>query len=187
MRSLLARLALAFMLAFTLASSPHAWAATIDINTADATTLATLPGIGPSKSAAIIQYRTDHGAFKTVDELDNVPGIGPATMTNIRALVSVGGGTAPAATAAQATTPAATTTKAAATPAATTSAKCPVNINTADAATLAVMPGIGTSKAAAILQYRTDHGAFASCSALSSVSGIGPATIAGLTSCCVVQ
>ena len=42
------------------------------------------------KAAAILQYRTEHGAFQSVDDLDNVPGIGPATLANIRALVSVG-------------------------------------------------------------------------------------------------
>lgn len=48
----------------------------VDINQADATQLATLKGIGPKKAQAIIAYRTAHGAFKTVEELANVKGIG---------------------------------------------------------------------------------------------------------------
>ena len=44
------------------------------------TPTAPLPGIGATKAAAILAYRQEHGAFKTVDELDNVSGIGPATL-----------------------------------------------------------------------------------------------------------
>ena len=54
-------------------------------------------------------------------------------------------------------------------------------------ATIDALPGIGASKAAAILQYRTDHGAFASCDALDAVSGIGPSTLATLAPCCTVK
>ncbi len=163
--------------------APRAFAGGIDINTADASALESLPGIGESKAAAIIQYRTDHGPFKTVDELDNVSGIGPSTLASIRDLVSIGGGGTTAGTATTATTaaPAPTSTPS------STSAGCPVNINAADAAGLKALPGIGDSKAAAILQYRTDHGAFASCDALDGVSGIGPATIASLAPCCTVK
>ena len=163
--------------------APRAFAGGIDINTADASALESLPGIGESKAAAIIQYRTDHGPFKTVDELDHVSGIGPSTLASIRDLVSIGGGGTAAGTATTATTaaPAPTSTPS------SSSAGCPVNINAADAAGLKALPGIGDSKAAAILQYRTDHGAFASCDALDGVSGIGPATIASLAPCCTVK
>lgn len=169
--------------------APHAFAGGIDLNTADAAALESLPGIGESKAAAIIQYRTDHGGFKSVDELDNVSGIGPSTLASVRDLVSVGtGGTATAAAPAAAATTSAATSSAATTSApASTSAGCPVNINKADAAALQNLPGIGESKAAAIVQYRTDHGAFASCNGLDDVSGIGPSTLATLAPCCSVQ
>ena len=62
-----------------------------------------------------------------------------------------------------------------------------MNINTADASALQNLPGIGASKAAAIVQHRTDNGAFASCDALDDVSGIGGATIANLRDCCTVK
>jgi competence protein ComEA len=169
----------------------QAWAAGIDLNTADASALETLPGIGASKAAAIIQYRTDHGPFKTVDELDNVSGIGPSTLASVRDLVSVGAASSkPEASAKAASTSAAASSAPAAAPAASTSSPsegCPVNINTADTSGLMNLPGIGASKAAAILQYRTDHGAFASCSALDEVSGIGPATITAIGDCCKVK
>lgn len=179
-----------FLLLSLAVFAPHAFAGGIDLNTADAAALETLPGIGESKAAAIIQYRADHGGFKSVDELDNVSGIGPSTLASVRDLVSVGtGGTATAGAPAAATTSSAATSSAATSTAApaSTSAGCPVNINKADAAALQDLPGIGESKAAAIVQYRTDHGAFSSCDGLDAVSGIGPSTLATLAPCCSVQ
>ena len=49
----------------------------ININTAGAEELDQLPGVGPSTAKKIIDYRTQHGNFKSVDELDNVKGIEP--------------------------------------------------------------------------------------------------------------
>lgn len=47
----------------------------VDLNTADAETLQTLPGIGPAKAAAIIAYRVEHGPFAALLDVANVPGI----------------------------------------------------------------------------------------------------------------
>jgi competence protein ComEA len=55
----------------------------ININTADETTLATLPGIGKKGATAIIEYRTKNGPFKTVDDLKNVPGISELTVERL--------------------------------------------------------------------------------------------------------
>ncbi|MBX3014909.1 MAG: ComEA family DNA-binding protein [Caldilineaceae bacterium] len=57
----------------------------ININTATATELETLPGIGPSKAAAIIANRP----YNAIDELDRVPGIGVRTLEQLRPLVTV--------------------------------------------------------------------------------------------------
>ncbi|MEZ5176628.1 MAG: ComEA family DNA-binding protein [Acidimicrobiia bacterium] len=56
----------------------------IDINTADATGLATLPGIGPVIAQRIVSYREQHGAFATIEDLLDVPGIGEAKLAAIR-------------------------------------------------------------------------------------------------------
>jgi competence protein ComEA len=61
----------------------------INLNTADASQLESLPGIGEVLSQAIIDYRTDNGPFATVDELEAVSGIGPTTLENVRDLVTV--------------------------------------------------------------------------------------------------
>ncbi|MEI9911762.1 MAG: helix-hairpin-helix domain-containing protein [Bacteroidota bacterium] len=56
----------------------------VNINTATMADLLTLPGIGETRARAIIQFRTDHGNFTSIDQLDDVPGIGPATIKLLR-------------------------------------------------------------------------------------------------------
>jgi competence protein ComEA len=63
--------------------------ALVNINSADEATLETLNGVGPVLAAAIIQYRTEHGPFASVDQLDEVSGIGPATLEDLRSQVTV--------------------------------------------------------------------------------------------------
>lgn len=61
----------------------------VNINTADAATLETLNGIGEVLAAAIIAYRDEHGPFPSVDALEGVSGIGPATLEELRSQVTV--------------------------------------------------------------------------------------------------
>ncbi|MDG1483077.1 MAG: helix-hairpin-helix domain-containing protein [Myxococcota bacterium] len=75
--------------AHTPAAAPPDPSGLININKASAAQLDELPGIGPSKAAAIIDYRSKMGAFTTIEQLDNVPGIGPATMAKLRSLVTL--------------------------------------------------------------------------------------------------
>lgn len=52
----------------------------VDINRADADTISkALKGVGPKKAEAIVQYRKEHGNFKTLKDLENVKGIGEKT------------------------------------------------------------------------------------------------------------
>ena len=62
----------------------------IDINTADAEQLQELMGIGPVLAQAIVDYRTEHGPFASVDELLYVSGIGKGKLNSIRDDVTVG-------------------------------------------------------------------------------------------------
>lgn len=57
--------------------------AVVDLNRATAAELEQLPGIGPSLAAAIVTWRQDHGGFRRVDDLLDVPGIGPAKLANL--------------------------------------------------------------------------------------------------------
>ncbi|MGA1361687.1 MAG: helix-hairpin-helix domain-containing protein [Ilumatobacteraceae bacterium] len=73
------------------ASSPAATSpvATVNLNTATAAELDTLPGIGPTTARAIIDHRRTKGPFRRVEDLMNVAGIGPTRFARIKALVSV--------------------------------------------------------------------------------------------------
>ncbi|PID63878.1 MAG: hypothetical protein CSB44_00695 [Gammaproteobacteria bacterium] len=63
----------------------------LDINTASASEIAaTLPGIGPVKAAAIVEYRRANGLFRTPDQLLEVRGIGPRTLEKIEPFLRIG-------------------------------------------------------------------------------------------------
>ena len=61
----------------------------LDLNRASTTDLEALPGIGPALAQAIVDYRSQHGAFHSVEDLARVRGIGPAKMEQLRPLVKV--------------------------------------------------------------------------------------------------
>jgi competence protein ComEA len=63
--------------------------AKVNINTADTNQLQTLPGIGPAKAAAIIEYRETSGPFKTPEDLKNISGIGDKTFAKLKDLVEL--------------------------------------------------------------------------------------------------
>src|SRR5690349_3937727 len=84
---------LLFALLFALCLGITNALAAVNVNTATQAELETLNGIGPAKAKAIIDYRNKNGAFKTVEELDKVPGIGEGTLKKIRADVTLTGAT----------------------------------------------------------------------------------------------
>jgi competence protein ComEA len=95
---------MAWCLAFGLALPAFAAVEKVNINTADAATLdRVLQGVGPAKAAAIVEHRRQHGPFRSVEQLVNVRGIGPATLEINRDRITVG----PAPAAAPASRPAA--------------------------------------------------------------------------------
>ena len=61
----------------------------ININTASALELEVLPGIGPSKAAAIVSYRQENGPFKNTSDIQNVSGIGPKTYAQFKDQITV--------------------------------------------------------------------------------------------------
>ncbi len=74
----------------------------INVNTASASELATLKGIGEVKARAIVEHREKNGPFKSVDALKDVPGIGDKMLETLRPQVTVGAAAAAAPAAASA-------------------------------------------------------------------------------------
>ena len=98
MSGTITRTVVAMLGALALSAAQPAFAATtpININTASATELATLKGIGPAKAQAIVEHREKNGQFKSVDDLRLVRGVGDKMLEQLRPQVTVGGA-APAA------------------------------------------------------------------------------------------
>ena len=154
--------------------------AAVNINTASEAELDTLPGIGPSKAAAIVAYRTEHGPFASISDLSKVQGIGNKTVSKLSSHISVGDGdaTAAASTATKSTAP---TTKV---ETAATSNPNAINVNTASASELTKLNGVGPATAKKIITYRETNGPFATCDQLQSVKGIGAKTVQKLKPDC---
>ena len=74
----------------TAAASTAAPGVTVNINTASATDLEGLPGIGAKTAARILEYRQKNGPFKKVEELMNVRGIGEKNFLKLKPQLTVG-------------------------------------------------------------------------------------------------
>ncbi len=62
----------------------------VNINTASAAELDALPGIGPTTAQAIVDYRLQNGPFQVIQDIQKVPGVGPATFALIQVYINVG-------------------------------------------------------------------------------------------------
>jgi len=154
----------------------------VNVNTANPNELEALPGIGPSKAAAIVDYREANGPYGSLNDLDAVPGIGPSTLANISSQVEFGEG---APSEGGATTP--TVDLATPPPQVVNASANAVNVNTANSGQLESLPGIGPAKARAIIEDREANGPFGSCSDLTRVNGVGEATVKTIGNDCTIQ
>lgn len=175
----------------------------IDPNTASADELDRLPKVGPALAQRIVDWRASHGAFRTLADLDSVPGVGPALLRDAgphlalapapEAASTTEGNRGPgtgnsgqhpaegpgaARRSSQSADPVSDWDRSRTRSAARTGADAPpVDVNRATADELATLPGIGPALARRIVEWRGANGPFAAVDDLEKVPGIGPATV----------
>lgn len=175
----------------------------IDLNTADQSELAQVPGVGPKTAEAIIDHRRVFGNFKTADELRNVRGIGPVTYEKIRNYFRVSRGSVATNDDGENTYPSPTPQlpvnqfvqpqqpQPAPKPSPANVRKIqpgdpPINVNTATAEELQRLPSVGPVTAQNILAARA-LAPFRSVDDLDKVKGIGAKTLDKLRPFVVVK
>ena len=134
----------------------------------------TLPRVGQGTAEKIVKYRQEHGGFKTVDDLVNVPRMGKKTVDNLRAFITVGGASA---------APSTPAVKKA--PAGGTSGK--INLNTATTEELQQLPWVGPGAAAKIIEYRTLHGKYTSVQDLLKIKGFSQTALDAIKNLVVTE
>ena len=142
-----------------------------NINTITAEQFQMFPGIGETRASDIIAHRRSVGSFAAVDNLTDVSGIGATTLATIReqfCLVVGEGAGAPVSAPAQGEN------------GAQPGAEGCFNINTITAEQFQTFPGIGETRANAIVAHRRDAGAFAAVDNLTDVSGIGATILSNI-------
>ncbi len=149
---------------------PMAPGETLDPDRATVAELLRLPKVGPALARAIVADREAKGPFRNAQGLDRVSGIGPRLLEAVGPFLAFAGG-GPGGGGAGSDPRACEVEPVA----------CRLNLNSATAAELEALPGIGPALAGRIVSYRDSHGAFADIGGLRAVAGIGPALLGRLT------
>ena len=155
-------------------SAPLAPGERLDPNTASEEELDRLPGIGPAAARAIVESRSAEGPFGDVGALTRVRGIGPATIERLAPHLTLRAGGGRRARRAVATTPRTATSV---TSAANRQVAGVIDLNRATSEELEQVRGIGPALAARIIARRDEKGGFGRVEDLIEVRGIGPATL----------
>lgn len=156
-------------------SAPLAPGERLDPNRASEEELDRLPGIGPAAARAIVESRSAEGPFEDVEALTRVRGIGPATMERLAPHLTLERG-GRGGSVRLPVTRAPPVARNAASPV-NGEAPRPIDLNQAAAAELEQVRGIGPALAARIIAHRREVGRFGRVEDLIEVRGIGPATL----------
>jgi competence ComEA-like helix-hairpin-helix protein len=142
----------------------------VDVDVASAAELERLPRVGPALAGRIVSEREAHGAFGSLEGMKRVSGMGPSTLAGFEKTATF------SATLRTSVAPFPVVGPA---PYPLPHPPCsqPISLNTATAAELECLPGVGPSLAARIVTWRTAHGPFAEVKLLEQVPGIGPARV----------
>jgi competence protein ComEA len=151
--------------------TPLAEGEVLDLNTATVDDLVRLPRVGPALAGRIVERRENRGPYRSLADLDSVPGVGPALLAQVAPYVALPPAPASVPRAALAAA-SETRTAAGAAPSGER-----IDLNAAGPAELARLPGIGPALAARIVEWRGANGRFATVDDLQRVSGIGPAKL----------
>jgi competence ComEA-like helix-hairpin-helix protein len=177
-------------------STPLAPGEKLDPNTATADDLDRIPRVGHALAERIVQARKARGRFRTLADLDSVSGVGPSVLAQMAPHLTLPPAppSSPAVTSPRSpssspasrgtmqgllSAPRATRRPSSTRPPSTVPAG-PVDLNTASAAELEALPGIGPSLAGKVLAWRAANGRFRSADDLLKVGGIGPAKLVRL-------
>lgn len=144
----------------------------VEVNEATFDDLLLLPGIGPKLAQRIVDYRAAQGPFRNLDELRNIPGVGPVAMKRLRTLVYV----ADARPSAQTMPRGLSMDRGKSKKEALLSPRS-IDLNEAAAEELQKLPGIGPKLAQRIVEHRASRGPFVGLADIRKVSGIGPKTL----------
>ncbi len=149
----------------------------IDPNLADEVELDRLPGVGPALARSITAYRRQQGPFRSLEDLERVPGLGSSKVERLAPFTifpaPIGRGPATGDGGGERQSPERQGPK--------------VDMNRATAEELQVLPGIGPARAQAIVRWRDEKGPFRNFQDLTKVPGIGPATASRLRSRVVIR
>ena len=149
----------------------------IDPNSADEVELDRLPGVGPALARSIATHRRSEGPFRSLEDLERVPGLGSSKVKRLAPFTTlpagVGQGPEPGDAGGGFQGPERHGSQ--------------LNLNRATAKELQALPGIGPARAQAIVRWRDENGPFRNFQDLSKVPGIGPATVSRLRSRVVVR
>jgi competence ComEA-like helix-hairpin-helix protein len=146
---------------FALLMSLALGAPPLDLNSATATELAELPGVGPFQAMVLVVSRETYGEYTSWEDVGSLSDVGPGLLKALEVRTQLD------------TLPGPNIPR-----------RLSTDINEATAETLASFPSIGLATARIIIRDRDDNGAFATCSDLTRIVGIGEPTLMAVQNLC---